>query len=113
MRTSYVATTLAVVFTSACAVGPNYQRPRVVAPATFRAPSPLPPPDAASLADARWFEVFHDEKLQDLIRAALTQNYDLRDAAARVEQARASLVTLQLSVQVAAIGTAIGSARSE
>jgi multidrug efflux system outer membrane protein len=47
--------------------------------------------DPASLADLKWFEVFRDEKLQDLIRIALVQNYDLRDAAARVEAARANL----------------------
>src|SRR5207253_335645 len=39
----------------------------------------------------KWFEVFKDEKLQDLVRRALQRNYDLRDAVARVEEARASL----------------------
>src|SRR6202008_97069 len=39
----------------------------------------------------KWFEVFQDEKIQDLIRTALVQNYDLRDAVTRVEQARANL----------------------
>jgi multidrug efflux system outer membrane protein len=43
------------------------------------------------LADLKWFEVFKDEKLQELERTALAQNYDLRDAAARVEAARADL----------------------
>jgi multidrug efflux system outer membrane protein len=51
----------------------------------------LPAPQAASLADLKWFEVFKDEKLQELTRTALEQNYDLRDAVARVEQARADL----------------------
>ena len=59
--------------------------------ANFRAPDPLPPPQAASLADLKWFEVFKDPQLQGLIRTALEQNYDLRDAAARVEEARANL----------------------
>ncbi len=48
-------------------------------------------PQAASIADLKWFEVFKDEKLQELIRTALEQNYDLRDAVARVEEARANL----------------------
>ena len=48
-------------------------------------------PQAASLADLKWFEVFHDEELQELIRVALKQNYDLRDAVARVDEARANL----------------------
>jgi multidrug efflux system outer membrane protein len=60
-------------------------------PQTFRAPAPLPQSDAASFADLKWFEVFHDEKLQDLIRAALAHNYDLRDAVARVDEACANL----------------------
>jgi outer membrane protein, multidrug efflux system len=74
-----------------CTVGPNYQRPAVTIPAAFRAPDPLPPAQAASIADLKWFEVFKDEKLQDLIHTALEQNYDLRDAVARVEEARANL----------------------
>src|SRR5262249_8563536 len=54
-------------------------------------PAPLPEQQAASFADLKWFDVFHDEKLQGLIRTALQQNYDLLDAAARVDQARANL----------------------
>lgn len=74
-----------------CTVGPNYKRPAVDVPASFRAPAPLPPSEAASLADEKWFEVFKDDELQALIRKALVANYDLRDAATRVEAARASL----------------------
>jgi len=74
-----------------CTVGPNYRRPNLTTPAQFRAPEPLPAQQAYSLADLKWFELFHDEQLQALIRAALAQNYDLRDAVARVEAARASL----------------------
>jgi multidrug efflux system outer membrane protein len=72
-------------------VGPNYARPTVAVPASFRAPEPLPQTQAASFADLKWFEVFRDEKLQELIRTALERNYDLRDAVARVEEARANL----------------------
>ena len=74
-----------------CTVGPNYQRPKLAPPAQFRAPEPLPAQEAFSLADLKWFELFRDEQLQALIRTALVQNYDLRDAVTRVEQARASL----------------------
>src|ERR1700682_6401502 len=76
---------------SSCTVGPKYRRPSVGVPQNFRAPEPLPHPQAASLADLKWFEVFKDEKLQELIRTALAQNYDLRDAVARVAEARANL----------------------
>ena len=70
-----------------CAVGPNYHRPTNNAPEQFRGA----PATAAtnSLADLPWWQVFQDPTLQDLIRAALTNNYDLRIAVARVEQARA------------------------
>ena len=82
---------LAALLLAGCAVGPNYKRPAVATPPTFRAPQPLPPDQAASLADLKWFEVFKDQALQELIRTALVRNYDLQDAIARVEAARANL----------------------
>jgi outer membrane protein, multidrug efflux system len=91
MRPLYIAVSAAVIVLAGCTVGPNYRRPQVAAPANFRAPVPLPEPQAASLADLKWFEVFHDEELQKLVRVALKQNYDLRDAVARVDEARANL----------------------
>ena len=72
-------------------MGPNYKRPTVAVPAGFRAPEPAPANQAASLADLKWFEIFKDDKLQELMRTALQQNYDLRDAVTRVEAARAGL----------------------
>jgi multidrug efflux system outer membrane protein len=92
VRPTFAAITLTgYVLLTGCTVGPNYTRPSVAVPQTFRAPEPLPPPQAASFANLKWFEVFKDEKLQDLIRTGLAQNYDLRDAVARVEAARANL----------------------
>ena len=76
-----------VLTLAGCAVGPNYRRPAVNAPAGFR--------DAAStvstnsFADLPWWGVFRDPVLQDLIRVALTNNYDLRIILTRVDQARA------------------------
>ena len=72
-------------------MGPNYSRPAVQTPPTYRSPTPQLAPETASLADLKWFEVFKDEKLQDLVRTALVENYDLRDAVTRVEAARANL----------------------
>ena len=91
MRYSPIAIAAAAALFTGCTVGPNYVRPSVNPPTSFRAPEPLPPQQAASLASLKWFEVFKDEQLQALIRTALAQNYDLRDAVARVEQARANL----------------------
>src|SRR3989441_2538232 len=85
------AAVLLALFLTACAAGPNYHRPAVQIPENFRAPQPLPPTQAESLADLKWFEVFKDDKLQDLIRTALQQNYDLRAAVVNVEAARANL----------------------
>jgi len=91
MRCGLVIASLSAILLTGCTVGPNYQRPLVKTPENFRAPDPLPAPQATSLADLKWWEVFKDEKLQDLIRAALVANYDLRDAVVRVEEARANL----------------------
>jgi multidrug efflux system outer membrane protein len=89
----YTVALLAFLLT-ACAAGPNYHRPVVQIPQGFREPgtvAPLPASQAESLADLKWFEVFKDDKLQDLIRIALEHNYDLRFAIVNVEAARASL----------------------
>jgi multidrug efflux system outer membrane protein len=91
MKYSLIAVIIAGGLLSGCSVGPNYVRPTVPVPQNFRAPEPLPAPQAASLADLKWFDIFKDEQLQELTRTALVQNYDLRDAVARVEQARANL----------------------
>src|ERR1041385_3163989 len=76
---------------ASCAVGPDYKRPAIPTPASFRSPEPLAEPQAASFADSKWFEVFQDPELQQLIRTALASNYDLRDAATRIEAAQAAL----------------------
>jgi multidrug efflux system outer membrane protein len=71
-----------------CAVGPDYKRPAVNAPQNFRGDTTGL---TNSLGDMPWWELFRDEALQALVRSALTNNYDVRIAAARVEQARAIL----------------------
>lgn len=75
-----------VLFIAGCAVGPGYQRPSVTAPNAFRNESII---STNSFADLPWWQVFHDETLQGLIRTALTNNYDVRIAVSRIEQARA------------------------
>lgn len=91
MRTSTIVIALTAALSTACTVGPNYHRPQVAVPQSFRAPAPLPESEGASLADLKWFEVFQDERLQELVRTALEHNYDLRDAVTRIDQARANL----------------------
>ena len=91
MRKSLFLPLLAAGFLGACAVGPNYHRPTISAPDSFRAAPATTANNSESLGDLKWWEVFKDEKLQELEREALAQNYDLRDAAARIEAASAAL----------------------
>jgi outer membrane protein, multidrug efflux system len=70
-----------------CAVGPNYKLPAVNAPAEFR--DVAKEASTNSLADLPWWSVFKDPNLQNLVRIALTNNYDLRITLARMDQARA------------------------
>jgi multidrug efflux system outer membrane protein len=78
---------------SGCAVGPNYHRPAVQTPPAFHGSdqSQQTEPQSASFADLPWWQVFHDPQLQDLIRTALKQNYDLQLAVERVNAARAQV----------------------
>jgi multidrug efflux system outer membrane protein len=78
---------------SGCAVGPNYHRPAVQTPPAFHGPdqSQQLQPQSASFADLPWWQVFHDSQLQELIRTALKQNYDLQLAVERVNAARAQV----------------------
>jgi multidrug efflux system outer membrane protein len=86
-----IAGGLLVLASFGCVVGPNYRRPAIAAPQTFRnAPAALTS-TTASFADQKWFDVFQDAELQKLIRAALQQNYNVRIAAARILEAEARL----------------------
>lgn len=69
-----------------CAVGPNYHRPAVNASDSFRFADGRTTTN--SFGDLPWWKVFQDPILQNLIGTALTNNYDLKQAVARVEQAR-------------------------
>jgi outer membrane protein, multidrug efflux system len=90
-----LATALACVclLSAGCTLGPNYQRPKVDIPGTYRgqAAGPPAPPSIQSLGNEKWWTVFHDPVLQQLIRTALKQNYDVRIAATRVLLAQAQL----------------------
>jgi multidrug efflux system outer membrane protein len=85
-RLAYLAVYLLL---AGCTLGPDYRRPPVAAPESWRGQAAAP--DPASLADLPWWALFDDEALRGLIQAALEANTDLRIAATRVEQARALL----------------------
>src|SRR5262249_35369350 len=99
-----LAKSLIVVFACAwlvgCKVGPNYRRPAVQVPGSFRDMSkdPQAQAQAASYADLPWWQVFQDPQLQELIRTALKQNYDLQLAAERINAARAQVAITRSSL---------------
>jgi multidrug efflux system outer membrane protein len=80
---------LALTLAAGCAVGRDYQRPAVDTPEIFR--NQIGITESTSIADLSWWEVYTDPVLQQLIREALENNYDLLTAVARVEQARAQV----------------------
>jgi len=94
IRARSVLITALLLSLCGCKVGPNYKRPPATLPDQFRGVAPdlstqQQPQAAQPFGEMKWFEVFQDKTLDDLIREALTNNYDLRIAASRVMQARA------------------------
>jgi multidrug efflux system outer membrane protein len=104
----YVGLLLTIAVLAGCTVGPNYKRPATDVPGAYRGVAPdasdkgyapeSPKAEqqpaattAQSLGDEKWWEVFQDPALQNLIRTALKNNYDVRIAATRVLQAQAQL----------------------
>lgn len=71
---------------SGCTLGPDYERPQLPAPETWRQ---LPQAEAESLANTGWWAVFDDPRLQELVNLALVENKDLKIAVERIEEARA------------------------
>ena len=84
MSPGRAASAALVISALGCAVGPDYRRPELPTPPSFRETAE----EQASIADLPWWEVFHDDVLQELIRDALASNRDLMTAVANVEQAR-------------------------
>src|SRR5436305_7469687 len=75
-----------------CKVGPDYKRPVVDAPGTFRrAASDTNAPDGStSFGDVGWWNVFKDPQLSAYLKEALTNSWDIKIAASRVMQAEAT-----------------------
>jgi multidrug efflux system outer membrane protein len=96
-----------------CLVGPDYKRPPVEAPGVYRGDSQSALASSQPLGDEKWWEVFQDPVLQQLIRTAIEQNYDLRIAASRVLQAQAQLgVTRANQFPTVSAGTDVFSQRN-
>src|SRR5215470_10082786 len=92
-RARAVVLLASIIGACGCAVGPNYKRPKVDAPTVYRGVTPeeAAKVDTKSFAEQKWFDVFQDDQLKELIKTALQQNYDLRRAGVRILEARAAL----------------------
>jgi multidrug efflux system outer membrane protein len=88
-----IALALGSSLVAGCKVGPNYHRPDVQTPAVYRdlSNNPQAQAQASSFADLPWWKVFQDPQLQELIRTALKQNYDMQIATERINAARAQV----------------------
>lgn len=76
---------LSTLLLAGCKMGPDYVRPPVPQPETYRQPTP----SGESIANVAWWDLFQDPVLQDLIEIALGENRNLRVALARIAEARA------------------------
>ena len=90
---AFMAAIMASSLVAGCSVGPNYHRPVVQPPTAYRdlSDNPQVQAQAASYADLPWWQVFQDPQLQELIRTALKQNYELQLATERINGARAQV----------------------
>ena len=84
-----VAACIAAALAAACTVGPDYVQPVVESPPAWR----IDYPQAADIANTRWWEQFGDPVLNELIVSALQDNRNLVVAAARVDAFLGQLVT--------------------
>lgn len=76
-----------ILLLTACAMGPDYIRPQVDVAGKFR----LSEIEGESIANLPWWQLLQDETLQQLIRQALKENKDLKQAVASVEEFDARL----------------------
>jgi outer membrane protein, multidrug efflux system len=91
-----------------CAVGPNYKRPTVNVPTDYRDSMAGRTAAASSLGNEKWWEVYQDPVLTQLIHTAIQQNYDVRIAAARVLEAQAQLgITRANQFPSASVGASV------
>jgi len=108
---------IALAALAGCAVGPNYKRPPVEVPESYRGPTSATnaPSGAPSFADLGWWEVFQDPQLRAYLEEALTNSWDIKIAAARVLQAEAAarITRSQLFPTVSAGGDIVTSRSSQ
>jgi outer membrane protein, multidrug efflux system len=106
MRVRVLTTAILLIPLYGCKVGPNYKRPAVATPSQYRGLAPdLGDQSGAPFAEMKWQSVFQDKTLQELIKEALTNSYNIRIAATRIVQAEASLGVARSNQLPALTGT--------
>ena len=81
MRNIVVCPLLAIILFG-CIMGPDYRRPTVETPASWR----FEEKEAREIGNTAWWEQFNDPVLNELIQTALKENKDVMIATARVEE---------------------------
>ncbi|MEW5769692.1 MAG: efflux transporter outer membrane subunit [Pseudomonadota bacterium] len=104
MRKSLIA--LALLSLTGCANVPELRMPKFDLPAAWKQAQAPAATEAARPLASDWWKAYGDARLDALVDEALTHNADLRLAAARIEEARASLGLARASQAVQAQATA-------
>lgn len=106
----FIPFSLAVLLTG-CMLGPNYRRPALDIPPSFK----FEEKDARETANTDWWKEFQDPVLDSLITEAIAHNKDIKIAAANIEQAAGLLTQTRapLFPQLSYSGNATRSRASE
>src|SRR6266702_3899208 len=108
---------IVMIVLAGCKVGPKYVRPNYTAPPVFRGADDASVVSGAknSLGDEQWSAVYREPELQELIRKALANNYDVRIAAQHIleQQAQVRITRSQQFPTVTVGGTGIGATLPE
>ena len=84
MKSRRLTALLALVL-AGCMVGPDYERPEIESPEAFEQQTK----EGQSIANLKWWELYEDPQLKQLIEVALRENNNLAIAISRIEEARA------------------------
>ena len=87
-----IAPLTSCILFAGCTLGPDYQRPEMDILPAFRGDTQTPlafdQTQNLSFGELKWWDIFRDEKLQELIKIGLSDNYSIQIAAARIAQVR-------------------------
>ena len=103
---------ISALLLSACAVGPDYQQPKVDLPQSFA--NAAHPEFSGHDVEVGWWKSFNDPQLTTLVEQTLNHNYDMQVARANLGEARALYLEagLNLLPQVSAHGNYTDTLRS-